>query len=151
MNTKILKTSNIPALIARLTVGLVFLSEGIQKFLYPDVVGAGRFSKIGFSNPEFWASFTAMFEITCGIFVLLGFLTRFASLPLLIIMITAFVSTKLPILNNEGFWKMAHEYRTDFAMTMLLIFLLYYGGGKYSLDSKFFGIKNRNGLNEGGV
>jgi putative oxidoreductase len=29
----------------RLTVGAVFLSEGIQKFLFPDTLGAGRFIK----------------------------------------------------------------------------------------------------------
>ncbi len=31
---------------------------------------------------------------------------------------------------------MAHDYRTDFAMTLLLIFLLIYGGGKSSIDFK---------------
>jgi uncharacterized membrane protein YphA (DoxX/SURF4 family) len=116
----------------------VFLSEGIQKFLYPDVVGAGRFQKIGFANPEFWASFTGCFEIICGTLLLIGFLTRLAAIPLLIIMITAFVTTKLPTLIDKGFWTFAHEYRTDFAMTMLLFFLIYYGSGKYSIDKKLY-------------
>jgi uncharacterized membrane protein YphA (DoxX/SURF4 family) len=51
-------------------------------------------------------------------------------------MITAFISTKLPILLHKGFWPWAHEYRTDFAMTMLLLYLLIYGSGNSSLDSK---------------
>jgi len=38
------------SLIPRLIVGLVFLSEGIQKFLFPDLVGKVRFAKIGFEN-----------------------------------------------------------------------------------------------------
>jgi len=49
---------------------------------------------------------------------------------------TAFVTTKYPILIDKGFWAMAHEYRTDFAMTLLLIYLLIYGAGNWSVDSK---------------
>jgi putative oxidoreductase len=126
------------AMIVRLVVGLIFLSEGIQKYLFPELAGTGRFQNIGFTDPAFWAYFTATFEIICGIFVLLGLITRLATIPLLIIMITAFVTTKWPILMNKGFWTMAHEYRTDFAMTLLLIYLLIYGGGRWSLDSRIF-------------
>ena len=135
---KILKTTNIPAIICRLVVGLIFMSEGIQKFLYADTIGTGRFAKIGFYDPSFWASFTGCFEIVCGLLILFGFLTRLAAIPLSIIMIAAFVTTKWPILVDKGFWAMAHEYRTDFAMTMLLIFLLMYGGGKTSVDLKIY-------------
>jgi uncharacterized membrane protein YphA (DoxX/SURF4 family) len=139
---RILQTTNIPVLIIRLVVGLIFVSEGIQKFLFPDLAGTGRFAKIGFTSPAFWAYLTAWFEITCGLFILVGLLTRLAAIPLLIIMTTAFVTTKWPILIDKGFWVMAHEYRTDFAMTMLLIFLLLYGGGNKSLDLKIYSSKN---------
>lgn len=123
-------------LIPRLVVGLVFLSEGIQKFLFPESVGAGRFEKIGFENPEFWALFVATFEIVCGVLVLIGFLIRIASIPLLIIMFTALITTKVPILLEKGFWQMAHDSRTDFAMAMLLIFLIIYGAGRFSADER---------------
>jgi uncharacterized membrane protein YphA (DoxX/SURF4 family) len=116
---------------------LVFLSEGIQKFLFPELVGAGRFEKIGFTNPEFLASFVASFEIICGVLILLGFSIRVAAIPLLIIMITAITTTKIPILPEKGFWQMAHDSRTDFAMTILIIFLLIYGAGKLSADYIF--------------
>jgi putative oxidoreductase len=131
-------TTSTPVLIARITVGLVFLTEGIQKFLFPAILGAGRFEKIGFSNPEFWASFTGTFEIVCSILIIAGFLTRFASIPLIIVMITAFITTKIPILTTHGFWNFAHEYRTDFCMTMLLGFILYFGGGRFSVDKSVF-------------
>jgi putative oxidoreductase len=122
------------SLIPRIIVGLVFLSEGIQKFMYPEIVGVGRFLKIGFENPEFWAYFTATFEIICGTFIFTGLLTRLASIPLLVVMAVAITLTKIPILQEKGFWFMAHDARTDFAMTMLLFYLLIYGAGKCSLD-----------------
>jgi uncharacterized membrane protein YphA (DoxX/SURF4 family) len=115
-------------------VGAVFLSEGIQKFLFPDQLGVGRFIKIGLPSPEFFGYFVPTFEVTCGILVLLGLFTRLASIPLIIIMIVAIVSTKIPILLNEGFWKMAHEARTDWAMLLGSIFLLIVGAGKISVD-----------------
>ena len=128
--------NNNSAILIRLTVGLIFLTEGIQKYLFPELLGTGRFTTIGFSNPAFWAYFTGTFEIICGTLIILGLITRVASIPLIIIMITAFISTKIPILIHKGIWPWAHEYRTDFAMTLLLIYLLIYGSGRWSVDSK---------------
>jgi uncharacterized membrane protein YphA (DoxX/SURF4 family) len=124
------------AILVRLIVGLVFLTEGIQKYVFPDLLGTGRFLTIGFSNPAFWAYFTGTFEIICGTLVILGLITRIASIPLIIIMITAFITTKIPILVHKGVWPWAHEYRIDFAMTLLLIYLVIYGAGQWSFDSK---------------
>jgi putative oxidoreductase len=125
----------------RVAVGLIFLTEGIQKYLFPELLGTGRFTSIGFSHPAFWAYFTGLFEITCGALIIIGLVTRLASIPLIIIMVTAFITTKIPILVHKGFWPWAHEYRTDFAMTLLLIYLLIYGSGNWSVDSKI----NRSG------
>ena len=138
MKSKLLHTQPVPTIIPRLIVGLIFLSEGLQKFIFPALVGSGRFIKIGFSNPAFWANFTGTFEIACGVLLLLGLFTRLAAVPLLTIMAVAFIRTKIPILLGQGYWAMAHEYRTDFAMTLLLVFLLYFGGGRFSLDRKYF-------------
>ena len=124
------------AILVRLIVGLVFLTEGIQKYVFPDLLGTGRFLTIGFSNPAFWAYFSGTFEILCGTLVILGLITRLASIPLIIIMVTAFITTKIPILVHKGVWPWAHEYRTDFAMTLLLIYLIIYGAGRWSFDSK---------------
>jgi putative oxidoreductase len=121
-------------LLIRLMVGAVFVSEGIQKFLFPAEVGAGRFAKIGFPSPELVAPFVGSFEIACGTLLLLGLLTRLAAIPLIVVMLTAIATTKIPILMNDGFWKMAHEARTDWSMLLGLIFIFIVGAGRWSLD-----------------
>mgnify|MGYP001306883071 CR=1 FL=1 len=128
--------SNTPhaVILIRLMVGAVFLSEGIQKFLFPDSVGAGRFAKIGLPIPEILGPFVGSFEIIAGTFILLGFLTRLAVIPTIVIMLVAISTTKIPIFINEGFWKMAHEARTDYSMLLGSIFLLIVGAGPWSLD-----------------
>ena len=137
IKTRILNTGNDNKIIfIRLIVGLIFISEGIQKYLFLESLGPGRFMQIGFSHPYFWAYFTGAFEIFCGTLILLGLLTRLASIPLLIIMIIAFITTKLPIMYYKGFWTFLHEYRTDFSLTLLLILLIIYGAGSRSFDLK---------------
>ena len=128
-------TNNNRMILVRLIVGLIFLTEGIEKYLFPELMGTGRFFKIGFSDPSFWAYFTGTFEIVCGTLIVIGLLARLACIPPLIIMVVAFVVTKLPILVGKGFWQFAHEYRTDFAMTLLLIYLFIIGAGKWSVDA----------------
>ncbi len=129
-------------LFIRVLVGCVFLSEGIQKFLFPDSVGAGRFAKIGLPFPEITANFVGTVEIMCGLLVLLGLLTRIAVVPLICIMLTAIATTKVPILLESGFWKMAHDSRTDFSMLLTSIFLLINGAGPLSLDRIILNRKN---------
>lgn len=140
--TKLMKTKAAGSvLLIRLMVGLVFLSEGIQKFLYPDLRGVGRFEKIGLPEPEFLAYFVASFEVTCGVFIVLGLLTRLAVLPTITIMLVAIATTKLPMLSEEGFWQMAHAARTDFSMLLGSLFLLIVGAGRYSVDAMVAGGK----------
>lgn len=121
-------------LLIRLIVGLVFLSEGIQKYLFQDALGVGRFIKIGIPAPEFFAPFVGAVEIVFGILIVIGLFTKLASIPLIIDISVAIISTKLPLLINSGFWAMAHEARVDFSMLLGGIFLLLVGSGKYSLD-----------------
>lgn len=123
-------------ILIRLLVGAVFLSEGIQKFLFPHDLGVGRFAKIGIPAPELLAPFVGIVEIGAGAFLLLGFATRLAAIPLVIDMIVAILTTKVPILMGEGFWAMAHEARTDWSMLLGSLFLLIVGAGAWSLDAR---------------
>jgi uncharacterized membrane protein YphA (DoxX/SURF4 family) len=115
-------------------VGAVFLSEGIQKFLFADKLGSGRFQKIGLPNPEFLGPFVGAFEILCGALIIIGLITRLAAMPLIIIMLVAIATTKTEVLANDGFWEMMHGSRTDWAMLLGSIFLLIKGSGRWSVD-----------------
>jgi putative oxidoreductase len=136
-------------ILIRLIVGGVFLAEGIQKFLFPAEVGAGRFAKIGIPNPEMMGPFVGVVESVCGALILVGLLTRLATIPLIINMLVAILTTKIPILLGHGFWGfslrnlpyygfwgMVHESRTDFSMLLGSLFLLIVGAGTWSLDAR---------------
>ncbi len=146
---RLLSSQASPAtVLIRVAVGVVFSAEGIQKFLYPDALGAGRFVKIGIPAPEVMGPLVGALEIVCGWLVLVGLLTRLAALPLVINMLVAIASTKLPILFGHGywifnhsfapkagFWSLLHESRTDLSMLLGALFLLLVGGGPWSLDA----------------
>jgi uncharacterized membrane protein YphA (DoxX/SURF4 family) len=122
--------------IVRLLVGCVSLSEGIQKFLFPQALGVGRFIKIGMPAPHFFAPFVGAVEIIGGILLVMGLLTRLASIALMIDISVAILTTKLPMLEKSGFWATAHEARVDFCMLLGTIFLLLVGAGPLSIDDK---------------
>ncbi|MEX2568487.1 MAG: DoxX family protein [Cyclobacteriaceae bacterium] len=134
----LLPTQERSTFLIRLMVGAVFLSEGIQKFLFPALRGAGRFEKIGLPEPEFLGYFVGGFEVICGLLILLGLLTRLAAIPTLIIMIVAIATTKSQVLEEEGFWSMMHGSRTDWAMLLGSIFLIIKGSGKWAVDHLLF-------------
>lgn len=136
-------------LLIRLIVGSVFLSEGIQKLFFVAQRGIGRFESMGFPNPEFFGPFVGIIEMLAGFCILLGLYTRINAGLTFIIISVAIVVTKLPILFGEsfgpfvlrelssyGFWSMAHEMRTDWAMWLGSLFLIIRGAGAWSLDRR---------------
>jgi putative oxidoreductase len=123
-------------ILIRLLVGAVFLSEGIQKFLFPAALGVGRFVKIGIPAPQFFAPFVGVVEIVCGTLLIIGFITRLAAIPLLIDISVAIATTKVPMLSRVGFWSTVHEARTDYCMLLGLVFLLLVGSGPLSIDAR---------------
>jgi len=106
-------------------------------------MGVLRFARIGFPIPDFTAHSVGTLEIVCGLSILAGLFTRLASVPLVVVILTAIATTKIPELFHagQGFWFMVSDARTDFAMTMSLIFLLIAGGGGLSLDLWILGRK----------
>src|SRR5690625_1256272 len=95
-------------IIIRFMVGAVFVSEGIQKFMYPSVRGTGRFEKIGLPLPEILGPLVGSFEIFCGGLILLGLFTWLASIQLIIIMIIAIASNIIELLTDDGICVIFH-------------------------------------------
>jgi uncharacterized membrane protein YphA (DoxX/SURF4 family) len=123
------------AILIRILVGSVFLSEGIQKFLFPEALGVGRFIKIGIPAPTIAAPLVGTVEIVFGACVFVGFLTRLTAIPLLIDICVAIATTKIPLLLDKGFWAAAHDARTDVSMLLALVFLIIAGAGPWSMDA----------------
>jgi putative oxidoreductase len=130
----------------RLMAGGVFLWEGILKFVYANQ-GVGRFTKLGMPLPHFTADFVACLEIAGGVLVLSGFLTRLISIPFIVEMMVAILSTKIslylgtsplplpPAPPQVGIWAVLHEVRSEYAQLLTIVFLLINGPGRWSLDA----------------
>lgn len=90
-------------IIIRLMVGTVFISEGLQKFLFPSVRGAGRFADVGFPAPHALATVVGSVELIAGVLIVVGLGTRLAAVVLGLDMLVAIISTKIPILLGHGY------------------------------------------------
>lgn len=128
----------------RLYVGLIFVGEGVLKFLRSETLGSGRFEKVDIPAAAFFANLDGAAEIICGAMILAGLLVRLATLPMIVDMIGALAITKLPLLwasaplypKEGGFWDFFHEGRLDIAMLCGSIFLLIVGAGGLSFDGR---------------
>lgn len=129
----------------RVLVGWVFVSEGIQKFLFSESLGTGRFARIGIPDPAFTAPFVGVVEIVFGSLIIIGFLTRLSAVPLLAVISVAITTTKIPLLMDKGVWAAAHEARTDVSMLLGLLFLLIEGAGPASVDWHLVRASERRG------
>lgn len=123
-------------LLVRILVGWVFLSEGIQKLLFPAALGSGRFLKIGIPAPAFTGPFVGAVEIICGTLLIAGLFTMVAIVPLFIDITVAIATTKIPMLLKHGFWTAMHEARIDFCMLIGLIAIALLGAGVLSVDER---------------
>jgi uncharacterized membrane protein YphA (DoxX/SURF4 family) len=127
----------LPMTLVRAIVGLVFVLEGVLKFLLPQELGVGRFAMIGLPFPHQLAPLVGGVEIGAGAAVLLNFYAGDAALPLLVVIVGALVSTKFPILmgrplgpfavaklNHYGLLSFLHEARVDLCMLFGLVAIL---------------------------
>jgi uncharacterized membrane protein YphA (DoxX/SURF4 family) len=128
---------NLPMILIRVVVGLVFLTEGILKFAQPGELGSGRFAHIGLPWPSILAPFVGAVEILAGAALILGIYAGDAALLLLIVILTAIFTTKVPILlgrhfgrfepphlGHYGVLSFLHESRTDLCMLVGCVAIL---------------------------
>ncbi len=103
-------------LLLRLMVGWVIPLGRHPEIPSPPAQGIGRFVKIGILAPQFFGPFVGVTEIVCGALLIVGLFTNLAVWPLLIDILVAIATTKIPMLLKQGFWAAMHEPRTDFCM-----------------------------------
>lgn len=133
-----------PLVLVRIVVGLVFITEGILKFLWKSELGVGRFARLGFPVPHILAPFVGVVEIVSGLAVLLNLYTGEAALLLLCVIGTALITTKFPILlghsigpfgapkaEHRGVLAFVHEARTDLSMLFCLVAILVDSGVRW--------------------
>jgi uncharacterized membrane protein YphA (DoxX/SURF4 family) len=145
-------------LLPRLMAGGVFVSEGIMKLFFPSL-GVGRFAALGFPLPHATASFVAGVEIIGGALLIAGLATRLVTIPFVIEMVVAILSTKIslylgrsplpppPVPPLAGLWAVLHESRSDYAQLLTALFLAIVGPGPWSLDARWQRRKERITIN----
>ncbi|HXS77907.1 MAG TPA: DoxX family protein [Terracidiphilus sp.] len=140
---------NLPMILIRVIVGVVFLTEGILKFVRPGELGVGRFAHLGLPYPHLLAPFVGTVEIAAGAALILNFFSGDAALLLVSVILTAIATTKVPILlghhlgpfgppklDHYGILSFIHEARTDLAMLFGLVAILLDSGMRISLRGK---------------
>jgi len=145
----------VPMILIRAIVGLVFLLEGALKFVRPEELGAGRFAGIGLPFPHLLAPLVGGIEIVGGLAVLLNFFAGDAALALLAVILTALVTTKIPILlghplgpfslpklTHYGWLSFFHEARTDLSMLFGLVAVVIDGGVRVGRRSRANAFEN---------
>ncbi len=116
--------------LTRITVGSVFFQSGWGKLNHLDKTIA-YFTSLNIPSAHLLAPLTSVFELISGILILLGFATRLAAIPLVVIMAIAIRTAK---------WEEVSEFTSLFQMSeflyiVLLLSLIFYGAGKMSLDN----------------
>jgi uncharacterized membrane protein YphA (DoxX/SURF4 family) len=118
-----------PLDLIRIVVGIVFLTEGLLKYVYPQDLGAGRFTRIGLPWPGVLGPFVGAVEMLGGLAMLVNLAPGYAAMALVAVISVALLTTKLPVLLGRplgpftlmkapyyGALGFLHEARTDLSM-----------------------------------
>jgi len=123
------RLSWLPPTLARAAIGVVFAGTGWGKLHNLDKITA-FFAELGIPAPGFNAVLVSSAELICGVLILVGLLTRLASLPLIVVMVVAILTAKRGDIGGLsdllGF--------TETAYVVLLAWLATAGPGPLSLD-----------------
>lgn len=123
------KLEDLGVLLARLTVGLVFVHSGWGKFHHLDKV-VDFFRDLGIPAPQLQAPFVAGCEVGFGALLIAGLAARLATAPLMVIMLMALSTAKASDISSLNDLLGTSEY----LYLVLLVWLALHGPGKLSAD-----------------
>lgn len=124
------KLHAVAPLLGRLAVGLVFMSTGWGKVHNVEKVTA-FFTSLGIPAPHFQAILVGYSELLCGTGLVVGLLTRLATVPLIVSMIVALLTAKRPDIHGL-FDLVACD---EFTYLVVLVMIAILGPGAWSLDA----------------
>jgi putative oxidoreductase len=119
----------IAPLVARITVGWVFLSTGWGK-LHNQGKIIDYFRELGIPHPELQAPFASANEFVCGALILVGLATRYACAPLIVVMFVAIGTAQLENIDSLA----ALLGLVEWAYVVIFVWLGIAGPGPVSLD-----------------
>lgn len=141
----------LPMILIRAVVGLVFVLEGVLKFAWPSEFGVASFTAIGLPWPHILAPAVGGVEIAGGLAIMLNFYTGDAALVMAIVMVGALVTTKLPILLGHplgpfalpaapryGWLAFLHAARVEIAMLVSAVAILIDSGLRIGSDRRWY-------------
>lgn len=128
---------NVAILVLRLCLAVVFIVHGLQiafgLFNGPDITGfSNMLSGLGFKTPMAFAYLAAYTQLIAGLFLILGFLTRFAAFSLFIFMLVAVIKVHL----SKGFLLQSGGFEYNFVLMCVCVSLMLVGSGKFGITPK---------------
>ena len=131
IESKLSGFNDIALLIGRILIGVLFIMAAYAKF--KGLTGAtGYFTKLGVPAPSVAAPLVATFELAVGVFVLVGFKTRFAALAIAIFVVVAALLAH----TNFAEQNQLNHFLKNLAIAGGCLALFVSGAGSFSIDAK---------------
>lgn len=119
----------------RLGLGIVFVVHGLSKLDGDPATGfGGMLTGLGVVAPTLFAWLVTIAELIGGVLILIGLLTRLATLPLIATLIGAIILVKVDLGVIAGPGSPMPGAELDIALLAGLVALLLIGPGKASVD-----------------
>ena len=130
------KLASLAPLATRLVIGLAFFQAGTGKFRHFENV-IGFFDSLGIPFPAFHAGLVAGMETVGGVMLIFGLFTRFFAAGLSVTMVVALLTADTAdfLASWGGASELAPTDVTAFTFLLFLLWLVFYGAGKLSLDA----------------
>lgn len=123
--------NDIALLIGRILIGVLFIMAAYAKF--KGLAGTtGYFTKLGVPAPSAVAPLVATFELAVGVFMLVGFKTRFTALAIAVFCVVAALLAH----TNFADQQQLNNFLKNLAISGGCLAFFVTGAGPYSVDAK---------------
>lgn len=124
---------DIPLFLIRIILAYGFWGTGTKKYEhFSDIIG--WFASLGIPLPTLNAYLATATELIGVVLLALGLFTRIISIPLIIVMLVAIFTVHF----SHGFDAGNNGFEIPLYYILMLLTLVSYGSGKYSLDYIFY-------------